>query len=105
MRRRHALFFFGTALAAEGAGEGEAREGGGEGSPLEGYLAVLAFAALPALGNFAGGLLAEVLRPSRRLLSLALHAAAGIVLSVVAVELMPQALQATLGHDFRYACG
>lgn len=60
---------------------------------MEGYLAVLAFAALPALGNFAGGILAELQRPSRRLLSLALHAA-GIVLSVVAVELMPQALEA-----------
>lgn len=61
---------------------------------MEEYLTVLAFAALPALGNFAGGVLAEVTRPSRRLLSLALHAAAGIVLSVVAVELMPQALEA-----------
>lgn len=61
---------------------------------MEGYLAVLAFAALPALGNFAGGVLAELLRPSRQLLGLALHAAAGIVLSVVAVELMPQALEA-----------
>ncbi len=35
-----------------------------------------------------------MLRPSPRLLGLALHAAAGIVLSVVAVELMPQALEA-----------
>ncbi len=61
---------------------------------MDGYLAVLAFAALPALGNLAGGVLAEVLRPSPRLLGLALHAAAGIVLAVVAVELMPQALQA-----------
>lgn len=61
---------------------------------MEGYLTALAFASLPALGNFAGGVLAEVLRPSRRMLSLALHAAAGIVLSVVAVELMPQAIEA-----------
>ncbi|MDP9381893.1 MAG: ZIP family metal transporter [Chloroflexota bacterium] len=61
---------------------------------MEGYLSVLAFAALPAVGNFAGGLLAEVLAPSQRLLGLALHAAAGIVLAVVAVELMPQALEA-----------
>ncbi len=61
---------------------------------MEGYLTVLAFAMLPALGNFAGGVLAEVANPSRRVLSLALHLAAGIVIAVVAVELMPQALSA-----------
>ncbi|MDP9374275.1 MAG: ZIP family metal transporter [Chloroflexota bacterium] len=61
---------------------------------MDGYFAVLLFAALPALGNLAGGVLAEFVRPSPRLVSLALHAAAGIVLAVVAVELMPQALEA-----------
>ena len=58
------------------------------------YLTVLLFAAMPALGNFAGGLLAELFRPSRRALNLALHAAAGIVIAVVAVELMPRAIEA-----------
>ncbi len=53
---------------------------------------VLAFAALPAAGNFAGGLLAEILDVSQRTLSLALHLAAGIVLAVVGLELVPQAL-------------
>ena len=54
---------------------------------------VLGFAALPALGNFAGGVLAELFRVSERILSLALHLAAGIVLAVVGLELMPAALE------------
>ena len=58
------------------------------------YLTVLALAALPAAGNFAGGLFAEFVSVSDRLLSLALHAAAGIVLGVVGIELMEQVLQA-----------
>ena len=51
---------------------------------------VLLFATFPALGNFAGGVLAEVFNASKRALSLALHLAAGIVIAVVAVELIPQ---------------
>lgn len=58
------------------------------------FLTVIALASLPAIGNFVGGLLAEGLDVSRRTLSLALHAAAGILMAVVGVELMPQALQA-----------
>jgi ZIP family zinc transporter len=38
---------------------------------------------LPAVGNVAGGLLAEMVPVSERVLSLALHLAAGIVLAVV----------------------
>jgi len=53
---------------------------------------VLALAALPALGNFMGGVTAELVRVSERTLSLALHLAAGIVLAVVGLELMPEAL-------------
>lgn len=56
---------------------------------------VLAFAALPAAGNFFGSLLAEVFPVSIRVLSLALHAAGGIVLGVVGLELFPEALEAT----------
>ena len=56
------------------------------------FLKVMALALLPAIGNFGGGLLAEYLRTTRRTLSLALHAAAGIVIAVVAIELMPEAL-------------
>lgn len=57
------------------------------------FLQVLALALMPAAGNFAGGLIAEAVKISRHRLSLALHAAAGIVLAVVAVELMPRALE------------
>ena len=58
------------------------------------FLVVLGLAALPALANFAGGGLAEVFEVSARSLSLALHLAAGIVLALVGLELMPEALQA-----------
>ncbi len=57
------------------------------------YLQVLALAMLPALGNFAGGVMAELIKTSRRTLSRALHLAAGIVVAVVAIELMPEALK------------
>jgi ZIP family zinc transporter len=55
----------------------------------------MGLAALPALANFAGGGLAELFRVSARALSLALHLAAGIVLAVVGLELMPEALNAS----------
>jgi ZIP family zinc transporter len=58
------------------------------------YLIVLLLAAMPALGNFAGGALAELFPVSRLTLNLALHAAAGVVIAVVAVELLPRALEA-----------
>lgn len=56
------------------------------------YLYVLALALMPAFGNFAGGLLAEWMTTSRRMLNRALHAAAGILIAVVGVELLPEAL-------------
>ena len=59
---------------------------------MSNYLTALALSALPALANFGGGMLAEAFRVSSRALSLALHLAAGIVLAVVAVELIPEAL-------------
>ena len=55
---------------------------------------VLLLASMPAAGNVAGGLLAELLPFSRRVLSLALHGAAGIVLAVIGIELMGEALEA-----------
>ena len=58
-----------------------------------GLLAVLGLALFPALGNFAGGLLAEWLRPSQTTLNRALHAATGIIIAVIAVEVMPEALR------------
>lgn len=60
---------------------------------MSGYLTVVALALLPAAGNFLGGLVSEFMTVSRRTLSLALHLAAGIVLAVVGIELMPEALE------------
>jgi ZIP family zinc transporter len=59
------------------------------------FAVVMGLAALPALANFAGGGLAEIFRVSARALSLALHLAAGIVLAVVGLELMPEALDSS----------
>lgn len=58
--------------------------------------AVVLLSLLPGLGNFAGGMAAELVRSSPRMLNWALHAAAGIVLAIVSVELIPTALH-TLG--------
>jgi ZIP family zinc transporter len=60
-----------------------------------GLVQVIGLALLPAFGNFGGGVLAEQLRPSQETLNLALHAATGVILAVVAVEVMPAALQET----------
>ena len=59
-----------------------------------GIFLVLGLAVLPAVANFTGGLLAEWFRPSSLTLNRALHAATGIILAVVAIEVMPQALGA-----------
>lgn len=58
---------------------------------------VVLFALLPPAGNFVGGLVAEVLPESKRFRSAALHAAAGVVVAVVAVEIMPTALDVLSG--------
>lgn len=72
---------------------------------MSGFLTVLGLALLPALGNFSGGLLAEFRHVSKRNLNQALHAAAGIVLAIVAVELVPRALQSTSGWIVGLAFG
>lgn len=54
-------------------------------------MTVLGLALLPAAGNFTGGMLAEVWRPSPRVLSMALHAASGIVIAIVSLELIGEA--------------
>ncbi len=61
------------------------------------FATVVSLALLPAVGNFAGGMLAELWRPSKLNLNRALHASAGIVLAIVAIELLPHALQSTSG--------
>jgi ZIP family zinc transporter len=53
---------------------------------------VVLLALLPFAGNFAGGVLAEVINVTQRRVSLALHGAAGILFAVIAVELMPRTL-------------
>lgn len=59
---------------------------------MDEYLKALLFAVAPALGNLGGGIVAEFVDVSKRMLSFALHAAAGVVLAVVAVKLIPQTL-------------
>lgn len=54
---------------------------------------VLLLALLPGLGNLIGGLLALWSRPTRRFVGVALHAAAGIALAVISLELMPRAIE------------
>ena len=54
---------------------------------------VLALAMLPVLGNVAGGLLAEFAPMRAGWLNRALHAAAGVVVAVVGVEILPSALE------------
>lgn len=58
---------------------------------------IVLLALLPGAGNFLGGLAAEIRKPSRRFLNWALHAASGIVIAIVAVELIPRALGALAG--------
>lgn len=58
---------------------------------------VLLLALLPGAGNFLGGLVAEVVPTSPRWLNRALHAAAGVVIAVVAVEILPEALSVLSG--------
>ena len=58
---------------------------------------VIGLALLPGLGNLAGAMVAEFVRTTPRLLNLALHAASGIVIGVVAIELMPEALENLAG--------
>jgi len=58
---------------------------------------VLLLSLLPGAGNFLGAIAAEVRKPSPRFLNWALHAASGIVIAIVAVELMPNALDKLAG--------
>lgn len=58
---------------------------------------VLLLALLPAAGNITGGILAELTPPSSSWRNRALHAAVGVVVAVVAVEIMPRAVPALAG--------
>lgn len=64
---------------------------------MSGVWTVLLLALLPGFGNFLGGVAAEVREPSQRFLNWALHAASGTVIAIVAIELMPKALEVLSG--------
>lgn len=60
-------------------------------------LTVVALALLPAAGIFLGGVLAEVFKPSPVAISLALHAAVGLLFGIIAMELVPEASEVLSG--------
>jgi ZIP family zinc transporter len=68
-------------------------------------LIVFGLALLPELGHFAGASIAEWFQTSPHNLNRALHAAAGIVIAIVAVELMPEALASLSGWIVGLAFG
>ncbi|MDW3215683.1 MAG: hypothetical protein R8G01_16910 [Ilumatobacteraceae bacterium] len=55
-------------------------------------MTVLLLALLPGVGVAAGGLIAELSPSSERWLNWSLHAAAGIVIAIAAIEVFPEAL-------------
>lgn len=59
---------------------------------MDSFWFVLLLSLLPGAGNFAGGMVAEFSKTSAFMLNWALHAASGIVIAIVAVELIPEAL-------------
>lgn len=56
------------------------------------FWTVLLLSTLPGAGNFAGGMFAEFRGVSARMRNFALHAASGILIGIIAVELLPEAL-------------
>lgn len=61
------------------------------------FVTVLLLAMLPGVGNVIGGILAETVQVTEIWLNPALHAAAGVVMAVVAVEIFPEALGVASG--------
>src|SRR3546814_14977914 len=53
---------------------------------------VFLLALLPGVGVAAGGLIAELAPSSKKWLNWSLHAAAGIVIAIAAIEVFPEAL-------------
>lgn len=56
------------------------------------YFLVFGLALFPAVGNFAGAVLAEKVTVTDRARNFTLHGATGIILGIVGLELMPRAL-------------
>lgn len=67
---------------------------------MNGFLQVMLIAALPAAGNLLGSGLAVWMKPAKHTVGISLHAAAGIAIGIVAVELMPRAME--LGDTAAY---
>lgn len=59
---------------------------------MPGFWQTMLMALMPALGNLLGSGLAEWFKPARPYVGVALHGAAGVAMGVVAVELIPRAL-------------
>jgi len=59
------------------------------------FITVLALALLPVGGNLIGTFLAESVRTPQWIVGAALHAAAGIAIAVVSIDLMPRILPST----------
>ena len=57
------------------------------------FVIVLALAILPAAGNTIGNVLAEGMRTPKWLVGAALHAAAGITIALVSIDLMPRIME------------
>ncbi len=66
---------------------------------------VLTLALLPAGGNLVGSLLAEWIRVPSWAIGAALHAAAGVAIAVVSVDMMPRALETLPGWLLAIAFG
>lgn len=62
---------------------------------MSAFFPVVVVSLLPAGGSIMGSLLAESLRTPPWLIGTALHAAAGVAMAVVSVDLMPRILAAT----------
>lgn len=59
------------------------------------FLTVIAYACLPAGGVVIGGLLAESVRSPKWVVGASLHAAAGIAIALICIDLMPRILETT----------
>jgi ZIP family zinc transporter len=59
---------------------------------MQGFLLAITLSALPVVSNFIGAMLAEALPLSKRTLGMALHAVTGVLLAIVATELIPNVM-------------
>lgn len=59
------------------------------------FFGILAVALLPAAGNIAGTAVAELAKTPRWVIGAALHAAAGVAVALVSIDLMPRVLETT----------